>query len=91
MEHRLNSRPSQLSGGEMQRVAVARALANNPKVIMADEPTGKLDRDNADKVMNILMEIARDGVSIILITHDQKIAKRLKRVIHLNHGKLNSN
>jgi len=80
--------PKQLSGGEMQRVAVARALANNPKVIMADEPTGKLDRKNADKVMDILMEVARNGVSVILITHDDRVASRFKRIINIEHGRI---
>jgi ABC-type lipoprotein export system ATPase subunit len=72
----------------MQRVAVARALANDPKIIFADEPTGKLDRANADKVMDLLMDIASSGVSIIMITHDERLADRFKRSIYLEHGKL---
>jgi putative ABC transport system ATP-binding protein len=88
LEDRANFYPNQLSGGEMQRVAVARALANNPKVIMADEPTAKLDRVNSDKVMDVLMKIAEKGVSVILITHDEKVAARFKRVLTLDHGTL---
>lgn len=88
LRHRASHYPKQLSGGEMQRVAVARALANNPKVIMADEPTGKLDKKNSDKVMDILMKISKSGVNLILITHDEKIAKRFKRIIQLEHGRI---
>lgn len=88
LQDRANHYPKQLSGGEMQRVAIARALVNSPSVIMADEPTGKLDRTNADKVMDILTDIAEKGVSLILITHDEKVAKRLNKIIHLEHGKI---
>jgi putative ABC transport system ATP-binding protein len=88
LSDRKNHYPKQLSGGEMQRVAVARALANNPKVIMADEPTGKLDRENSDNVMTILMDIAKEGTTIILITHDDKVADRFERVITLEHGNI---
>jgi putative ABC transport system ATP-binding protein len=85
---RKKNHPSKLSGGEMQRIAVARALANNPKVLMADEPTGKLDRKNADKVMDIFDEVAKTGVSVIVITHDEKIAARFSKVMELDHGKI---
>lgn len=88
LDDRKNHYPKQLSGGEMQRVAVARALSNNPKIIMADEPTGKLDRENADNIMDLLMGIAGKGTSIVMITHDEKIAERFSRVITLEHGKL---
>lgn len=90
LQDRINNHPKELSGGEMQRIAVARALANNPKLIMADEPTGKLDRKNADKIIDILEEIGEDGVSVIVITHDEKIAKRFPKVLELEHGSVKS-
>ncbi len=84
---RANHLPSQLSGGEQQRVAVARALANDPKVIFADEPTGKLDKENAAMIINILESISQEkGMSVIMITHDENIAKRFSRIIKLENG-----
>ncbi len=68
--------PNALSGGEVQRVAIARALANNPKIIFADEPTGNLDKDNAQKVLAIFDEIAQSDVSLVVITHDELISER---------------
>lgn len=89
MEHRINHTPKKMSGGEMQRVAIARALANDPKIIMADEPTGNLDKENADNVLSIFDEIdAKDGVSLLMITHDESMAKRYQNVLHLDKGKL---
>jgi ABC-type lipoprotein export system ATPase subunit len=88
LEDRAGFYPNQLSGGEMQRVAIARALSNSPKVIMADEPTAKLDRENSDKVMEVIMKIADKGVSVILITHDEKVASRFERTLIFDHGKL---
>jgi len=89
LENRMNQYPKQLSGGEMQRVAIARALANDPKIVMADEPTGKLDKKNADNVMSIFDAISKEKkVSFILITHDESIAKRYKKIIKLDHGKI---
>lgn len=85
---RLNHHPRMLSGGEQQRVAIARALANEPKLIFADEPTGKLDRKNADAIMDLLDEVRAEGVSVLLITHDEKVAERFDRKIHLTHGAL---
>lgn len=72
----------------MQRVAIARALANDPKIIMADEPTGKLDKKNADLIVEILKEVSGSGVSLVVITHDEKIAKKFNYQIRLEHGKL---
>lgn len=87
MSHRANHLPSQMSGGEQQRIAVARALANNPQIIFADEPTGRLDRKNADMVINILEAISQEtGMSVIMITHDENIAKRFSRIIRLEDG-----
>jgi len=84
-EHKL---PRQLSGGEMQRVAIARALANEPALILADEPTGNLDKANADKVMAIFDEVVKQGVTLLTITHDEKLSKQFGRVMHLDDGKL---
>jgi lipoprotein-releasing system ATP-binding protein len=88
LEHRYRHFPRQLSGGEMQRVAVARALAGNPKMILADEPTGNLDKDNAELVMQALDEAAKSGVSVVMITHDQALSKRFDKVLKLNKGTL---
>lgn len=87
MMHRANHLPGQLSGGEQQRVAVARSLANNPQIIFADEPTGKLDKKNSEMVIEILETLSRDtGMSVIMITHDENIAKRFSRVLKLEGG-----
>ncbi|HKC05212.1 MAG TPA: cell division ATP-binding protein FtsE [Patescibacteria group bacterium] len=81
--------PSQLSGGELQRVSLARALVVNPKIILADEPTGNLDWDTSDSVMNLFEKINKEGKTIIMATHNQEIVKKLKkRVIHLVGGKV---
>lgn len=90
LEDRINQYPNQLSGGEMQRVAIARALINNPKIILADEPTAKLDKANSDKVLTILDEIQKTGVSVIMITHDPEVASRFKNQIELTNGKIKS-
>jgi len=87
LSHRANHLPRQLSGGEQQRVAVARALANDPKIIFADEPTGKLDKANSQMVIEILENLSKDnGMSVIMITHDENIAKRFSKVIRLENG-----
>ncbi len=92
MEHRINHTPTKMSGGEMQRVAIARALANDPKIIMADEPTGNLDKANADNVLDLFDEIARQkGVSVLMITHDETMAGRYQHVLHLDKGTLKNN
>jgi ABC-type lipoprotein export system ATPase subunit len=87
LSHRANHLPRQLSGGEQQRVAVARALANDPKLIFADEPTGKLDKANSQMVIEILESLSKEnGMSVVMITHDENIAKRFSRVIRLENG-----
>ncbi|HAM96645.1 MAG: ABC transporter-like protein [candidate division WS6 bacterium GW2011_GWC1_36_11] len=89
---RANHLPKQLSGGEQQRVAVARALANDPKIIFADEPTGKLDKANSKLVIDILENLSHEnGMSVIMITHDENIAKRFSRVIKLENGSVKNN
>lgn len=84
--HRLSHRPHELSGGEKQRVAIARALINSPSVIFADEPTGALDSATGDSIMDLMEEIHNLGTTIVLITHDPKVAKRAKRVLHMSDG-----
>ncbi len=86
LEHRLNNSPSQLSGGEKQRVAIARSLVNNPDVIFADEPTGNLDSKSGLQVMKILQELNEQGHTIILVTHERYTAEHAKRIIQLKDG-----
>ena len=84
LERKENNKALQLSGGEMQRVAIARALANNPKYILADEPTGNLDIENRDKIMDLLKTInEKNGSTIIMVTHDEELLKYADRVIKL--------
>ncbi len=86
--NRANHYPNQLSGGEMQRVAVGRALANNPDIIFADEPTGNLDSERGKEVMKILTRLNNEGKTIIVITHDPIIAKYGKRTVRLKDGNI---
>ncbi|EDY17646.1 ABC transporter-related protein [Chthoniobacter flavus Ellin428] len=89
LKHRLNHRPGELSGGERQRVAVARSLINAPKLLLADEPTGALDRVNAGKLVDLLAELNRThGVTVIMVTHAPELAQRMGRVLELVDGKL---
>lgn len=85
---RKNHFPNEISGGEMQRIAIARALINNPKVLLADEPTGNLDKENAEKVLEVFDEIAQSGVSVVVITHDQEISKRFHKTLVLEKGRM---
>jgi putative ABC transport system ATP-binding protein len=78
--------PNELSGGQKQRIAIARSLISNPKVILADEPTGMLDSKTSQEVMDILEDINKQGITIILVTHEHDIAERTKRIIHLKDG-----
>ena len=89
LSERLHHRPSKLSGGEQQRVAVARALANRPKLVLADEPTGNLDEHTADIVLGEFMALVRDqGSSAIVATHNERLAAKMDRVVRLKDGRL---
>ncbi len=85
---RMHHKPNELSGGQRQRVAIARALVNNPSIILADEPTGNLDTKTSYEIMNIFEEINKKGNTVILVTHEEDIAKYAKRVIRLRDGVL---
>ncbi len=86
--HRAHHLPTRLSGGERQRVALARALANDPQVVMADEPTGNLDSRSGDAVIAALREVASDGRTVIIVTHDRRVAEASDEVIRLFDGRL---
>jgi len=89
MSHRLDHRPSKLSGGEQQRVAVARALANKPPLVLADEPTGNLDEQTADVVFAEFLNLVRgEGSAALVATHNERIAAKMDRVVRLHEGKL---
>lgn len=86
---RLNAHPDKLSGGEQQRVAIARALAHDPLLILADEPTGNLDEDTGEVILELLLELTRDaGKTLFMATHAPEVADRADRILHLEHGKL---
>ena len=87
LEHRFDHRPSQLSGGEQQRVCIARALVNQPPVIFADEPTGNLDEANEKLVLDLLTALNRQGRTIVMVTHNPDLGKLTHRTIFLQHGK----
>ena len=88
LSHRIRHYPSQLSGGQQQRVAVARALAGSPSILLADEPTGNLDSQNADAVMELLRELHQEGATICMVTHDPRFARHAERGIHLLDGRV---
>ena len=88
LEGKEERRPNELSGGEQQRVAIARAVANNPKLILADEPTGNLDTKNTLKVIKIFSKLNEKGTTIVIVTHDEMVAKRTKRTIKIIDGKV---
>ncbi|CDL36097.1 ABC transporter, ATP-binding subunit precursor [Citrobacter freundii] len=85
--HRVTHLPSQLSGGEQQRVCIARALVNEPPVIFADEPTGNLDEENEQRVLDLLTDLHRQGRTIVMVTHNPALGLFADRIIRLQHGK----
>lgn len=88
LAHRMEHKPAEMSGGQQQRVAIARAIAQAPPVILADEPTGNLDSHSTVEIMGILEELHKEGRTVILITHDNEIAARAKRVIKIKDGQI---
>lgn len=91
LSHRKNARLSTMSGGEQQRVAIAIALANHPRLLLADEPTGSVDQKTSDYILDMLREINREsGVTIVIVTHDQLLAKKVNRVVAIRDGKISS-
>ncbi len=90
LEHRLHHTPGQLSGGEQQRVTIARSLINNPKIILADEPTGNLDSKNGIETMKTFDNLVKEGKTIVLITHDSDVANHAGRIISIRDGQIDS-
>lgn len=88
LSERISHRPNQLSGGQQQRVAIARAIAAKPQIILADEPTGNLDQNSGNEILDILKEMNNEGVTVILITHDNIIAKKIGNCIRISDGKI---
>jgi putative ABC transport system ATP-binding protein len=86
LQNKLNNYPSQLSGGEKQRVAIARAIVNNPKILFADEPTANLDSKRADEIINLLFDLNKKGLTVILVTHEKKYIQRANRIIKISDG-----
>jgi putative ABC transport system ATP-binding protein len=85
---RSGHRATQLSGGEMQRVAVARALANRPALLLADEPTGELDRETGQEILDLFGRVNRDGATLVVVTHDDRLAAQASRVVHMQDGRI---
>jgi putative ABC transport system ATP-binding protein len=88
--HRAGHRATQLSGGEMQRVAIARALANQPVVLLADEPTGELDAATGEEILELFQRLNADGTTLVVVTHDERLASHAGRIIHMLDGRIHS-
>ena len=86
--HRESHRATQLSGGEMQRVAIARALANRPAILLADEPTGELDAATGREILDLFRRLNRDGTTLLVVTHDDRLASETARVVHMLDGRI---
>jgi len=86
LSDKMHSLPNQLSGGQQQRIAIARAMVTNPSVLLADEPTGALDQKTGDQIVSLFEQLNRDGITIVMITHDRNIAVRARRIIHILDG-----
>ena len=90
LEHRLDHAPAQLSGGEMQRTAIARGLVNDPEILLADEPTGNLDSENSDKIYSLLRSLSQNGLATVMITHNAELAARAQRTVQIRDGLVHS-
>lgn len=88
LDHRVDHKPTEMSGGQQQRVAIARALANDPEVLLADEPTGNLDSKTGGEIIQLIEKLHNEGKTIIMVTHDESLAKHAERIIRLKDGKI---
>ena len=88
LDHRMHNLPSQLSGGEQQRVSIARAVAHNPSILFADEPTANLDNESAKTILTILKELHAQGQTIIMVTHERQFAENAERIVYIDDGKI---
>lgn len=88
LQHRRIHRPRELSGGERQRVAIARSLINRPSILFADEPTGNLDEETGNEILDVLCQLHQDGLAIVMVTHNTEIARRGDLTVHLRHGRI---
>ena len=88
LSDRADFKPTQLSGGQKQRVAIARAMVNHPKLLLADEPTGALDSKSGKQVLELFESLNESGVTVVVITHDRKVAEQAKRIVHIIDGEI---